>query len=144
IELYSGMAWAGATALLTPAWLGSRVLSGLPTAPVPLEARLPLGLAMVNLSLAGGLGVLLGINKYDPFLAVAQMDGVHAHLHLAAVGFATLMVVGAGYRMLPMVIPAAMPRGRLAFASTIAIETGTLGLAAALLWAQEGGPPCGG
>ena len=141
IELYSGMAWAGATALLTPAWLGSRVLSGLPRAPVPLEARLPIGLAIVNLYLAGGLGVLLGINKYHPFLAVAQMDGVHAHLHLAAVGFATLMVVGAGYRMLPMAIPAAMPRGRIAFASTIAIEAGTLGLAAALLWARAWVPP---
>ena len=43
------------------------------------------------------------------------------------------MVVGAGYRVLPMVIPAAMPRGRLAIASAIVIQAGTLGLAAALL-----------
>jgi hypothetical protein len=80
--------------------------------------------------------VSLGVNKHDPFLPFSQLDGVHAHLHLAAVGFATLMVVGAGYRMLPMAIPAAMPRGRLAIASAIVIETGTLGLTTALLLAH--------
>jgi hypothetical protein len=135
IERYSGMAWSGAMALATPVWLGSRVLAGLPQAPVPLEARLPIGLAIFNLYVAGGLGVMLGVNKHQPFLPFAQLGGVHAHLHLAAVGFATLMVVGAGYRLLPMVLPAAMPRGRLAIASTVVIEAGTLGLTYALLFA---------
>lgn len=133
LESYSGMAWAGALAMATPAFVGSRVLRGLRRAPVPLEARLPIALAILNLFLAGAFGLLLGVNKRDPFLPFAQLAGVHAHLHLAAVGFATLMVVGAGYRMLPMVIPAAMPRGRVAIASSVVIEAGTLGLAAALL-----------
>jgi hypothetical protein len=76
---------------------------------------------------------MLGVNKHDPFLPFSQLDAVHAHLHLGAVGFATLMVVGAGYRLLPMVLPAAMPQGRLALASGLVIEAGVLGLVAALL-----------
>jgi hypothetical protein len=132
LESYTGMAWAGGLALLAPLHLGARVLAGLRRAPVPLEARLPMAFAIVNLFLAGGLGVLLGVNKHDAFLPFSQLDGVHAHLHLAAVGFATLMVVGAGFRILPMAIPAAMPRGSLALASGLAIEAGTLGLALAL------------
>jgi hypothetical protein len=75
---------------------------------------------------------VVGINKHDPFLPFSQLDAVHAHLHLGAIGFATLMVVGAGYRILPMAIPSAMPRGALALASGVVVEVGTLGLAAAL------------
>jgi hypothetical protein len=136
-ERYAGLAWSGTLALLAPLWVGGRVLARLPRAPVPIEAKLPVALALVNLYVAGGLGVLLGLNKHDPFLGVLQLDAVHAHLHLGAVGFATLMVVGAGYRMLPMALPAAMPRGRLALASGLVIEAGTLGLASALLFARR-------
>ena len=57
MEGYSGMASAGAMALATPAWIGVRVLSGLRSAPVPLEARLPVGLSIVNLFVAGTMGV---------------------------------------------------------------------------------------
>ena len=136
LERYAGMAWSGAMALLTPAWVGARVLAGLRRSPAPIEARLPVALALLNLYLAGALGVMLGVNKHDAFLPFAQLDGVHAHLHVAAVGFATLMVVGAGYRMLPMVLPAAMPKGRLALASGLLVEAGVLGLAGALLFAK--------
>jgi hypothetical protein len=136
LESYTGMAWSGALALATPLWLGGRVLVGLVRAPVPAEARLPVALAIVNLYLAGGLGVMLGVHKHRPFLPFAQLDGVHAHVHLAAVGFATLMVVGVGYRMLPMVFPSAMPRGGLVLASSLALEAGALGLAFAFLFAK--------
>jgi hypothetical protein len=135
LERYTGMAWSGAMALGTPLWLGARVIAGLRRAPAPVEARVPVVLAIVNLYLAGALGVMLGVNKHHPFLPFAQMGGVHAHLHLAAVGFAVLMVVGAGYRMLPMVLPAAMPRGRLALAGPLLIEAGVLGLAGGLMFA---------
>jgi hypothetical protein len=134
LEGYSGVAWAGGLALLTPLWVGGRVLAGLRRAPVPLESRLPCGLAIGNLYAAGVLGVLLGIDKHAPFLPASHLAAVHAHLHLGAVGFATLMVVGVGYRILPMVLPAAMPTGRIALASGLAIEAGVLGLAGAIAW----------
>jgi hypothetical protein len=136
LESYTGMAWSGALALATPLWLGGRVLAGLRHAPVPLEARLPVALAILNFYLAAGLGVMLGIHKHQPFLPFTQLDGVHSHVHLAALGFATLTVVGVGYRMLPMVLPAAMPRGPLALASGLVLEVGALGLGFAFLFAK--------
>jgi hypothetical protein len=136
LESYHGMAWSGGLALATPLWLGGRVLAGLRRAPIPLESRLPVALALVNLYLAAALGILLGIHKQDPLLPLAQLDGVHAHVHLAGAGFVTLLIVGVGYRILPMVLPAAMPRGRAALASAIVLEAGALGLALAFLAAK--------
>ena len=142
LERYSGLAWAGGLALATPLWLGTRVLAGLRRSPAPIAARLAMGLAIANLYVAGGLGVLAGANKHEGFLPVVQLDAVHAHLHLAAVGFATLMVVGAGYRVLPMVLPSAMPGGPIAVASALVIAGGTWLLAAALLAAKDAVPAC--
>jgi hypothetical protein len=136
LESYDGMAWSGGLALATPLWVGGRVLAGLRRAPVPLETRLPVALALLNLYLAAGLGILLGIHKQHPLVPIAQLDGVHAHVHLAGVGFVTLLIVGVGYRILPMVLPAAMPRGRVALASALVLETGALGLALAFLAAK--------
>lgn len=137
---YSGMAWSGAMALATPLWVGGRVLAGLRRSPAPLEARLPMALAIVNLYAAGALGVTLGVNKHALFLPFPQLDAVHAHLHLGAVGFALMMVVGAGYRILPMVLPSAMPRGPLALSGPLVLQAGTWGLALALLFAKAAVP----
>jgi hypothetical protein len=140
LDRYSGMAWSGAMALLTPLWVGGRVLAGLRRSPAPIEARLPVAFAILNLYAAGGLGVTLGVNKHSGFLPFSQLDAVHAHLHLGAVGFALLMVVGAGYRILPMVLPSAMPSGALALTSPLIIQAGTWGLAASLLFAKPAVP----
>jgi hypothetical protein len=140
MDRYSGMAWSGAMALVTPLWLGGRVLVGLLRSLAPIEARLPMGLAILNLYAAGGLGVVIGINKHHAFLPVSQLDAVHAHLHLGAIGFAVLMVVGAGYRILPMVLPSAMPQGSLALASPVLVQAGVWGLALSLLFAKPAAP----
>ena len=139
---YSGLAWSGALALLTPLWVGGRVLAGLRRSPAPVEARLPMAFALLNLYAAGALGVTIGVNKHGPFLPFAQLDAVHAHLHLGAVGFALLMVVGAGYRILPMVLPSAMPRGAAALASPLLVQAGSWGLALSLLFAKAAVPWC--
>ena len=60
------------------------------------------------------------------------LANVYAHAHLAAVGWAVMMVIGVGYRMLPMVLPSEMPSGRRVVASALLIEAGVLGLAASL------------
>ena len=138
---YSGLAWSGALALLTPLWVGGRVLIGLRHSPAPIAARLPMGFAILNLYAAGALGVLLGLNKDRAFLPFSQLDAVHAHLHLGAVGFALLMVVGAGYRILPMVLPSAMPLGPLALASPLLVQAGVWGLARAPSRRWCCGPP---
>jgi hypothetical protein len=61
------------------------------------------------------------------------LSNVFAHAHLAALGWATMMVVGVGYRLLPMIFPSKMPTGRSIYASAILLEIGVLGLFTTLL-----------
>jgi hypothetical protein len=97
-----------------------------------------MALAFLNVIAAAGLGVLLAVNKVAPFLEVTHLDAVFAHAHLAAIGWGTMMVVGAGYRILPMMLPAAMPRGFWVYASAVLIEAGLAGLVWGLLAGGRG------
>lgn len=124
----SGMAWAAGIVALAMGAVSVRVLGSLAASPLPFEVRLPVSLAFANLLAAAALGVLLGVNKVAPFLPGSHLDAVFAHAHLAAIGWGTMMVFGVGYRMLPMVLPSAMPSGRWLYASTILLETGLAGL----------------
>ncbi len=123
-----GMAWAAGLVACAMSYVAGRALHRLARAPLPLESRLPMALALVNVILAAGLGVLLAVNKVSPILTVKHLDVVFAHAHLAALGWGTMMVMGAGYRILPMMLPAAMPRGLWVYASAVLLEGGTLGL----------------
>ena len=125
-----GMVWGAGLATLAFLRAAVRVLPRLLRAPLPSPMKLPVALAFVNIGLAASLGTLLGLNKVDPFLPVHHLQAVFAHAHLAALGFATLMVMGAGYRLLPMMLPAAMPTGRGPLLSALLVEAGVLGLAA--------------
>jgi hypothetical protein len=135
-----GMAWSAGLVTLTFVSVSARVLAGLRQAPVPLEARLPLGLAFLNVLGAALLGVVLALNKVSPFLEVRHLDAVFAHAHLAGLGWGVLMVMGAGYRMLPMILPAAMPRGAWVYASAVLLEVGVVGLVVGFLWGGRGLP----
>jgi hypothetical protein len=78
------------------------------------------------------MGILLGIHKVRPFLPGFVLDHVFAHAHLAAIGWASMLVVGIAYRLLPMVLPAQMPDGRRLYATAILLEIGACGLFATL------------
>ena len=132
IDRPKGMAWAAAMVLLVFAFVAARGLAALRGSPLPAPEKRPLALALANVLLAGMLGVLLGVDKFWPVLPGAHLRTVLAHAHLAALGFATMMIVGTGYRLLPMVLPAAMPKGRAVRASIVLLEIGALGLFAAL------------
>src|SRR5580765_3804509 len=58
---------------------------------------------------------------------------VCAHAHLAALGWATMMVIGVAYRLLPMTLPAAMPSGPRLWLSVTLLQTGVTGLFVTLL-----------
>jgi hypothetical protein len=133
IDRPRGTAWAACLLTAAMAYVAARGLAGLRRAPVPLEARLPVALALLNMLAAAGLGVLVAVNKVAPFLAIAHLDAMLAHAHLAAIGWGTMMVVGAGYRMLPMILPAAMPRGPVAYASALLLEGGVVALVCSFL-----------
>jgi hypothetical protein len=125
-----GMVWSAG--LATGAFLGAaaRVLPRLSRAPLPTAVKVPVALAFVNVGLAAGLGVVLGLNKVSPFLPVHHLQAVYAHAHLAGLGFATMIVMGAAYRLLPMMLPAAMIGGQGPLLSATLVQIGTLGLVA--------------
>ena len=133
IAEHSGMAWGAGMVTLAVSRVAWRVLRALPAAPIQGAVKLHFALAFVNLLLAASAGLLLALDKMFHFLPGYVLANVAAHAHLAALGWALMMVMGAGYRLLPMLLPAAMPEGRSLWASALLLETGVLGLAAGLV-----------
>ena len=138
----NGMAWSAATATAGILIVVARLMAGLRTAPIPGGVKCHITLAAANLVVAASAGILLGLDKVYHFLPGFVLANVFAHAHLAAVGWATMMVVGVGYRLLPMVIPAKAPSGRTLYASAVLIELGVLLLFVALIvqspWSRVG------
>lgn len=133
IEEFSGMAWSAATVTVGVLFVAGRIAVLLRRSPVPGAVTLHIRLACLNLAMAATMGVLLGFDKVLHFLPGFVLNNVLAHAHLAAVGWATMMVVGVGYRLLPMVLPSRPPTGATLYISAALLETGVLGLFAALL-----------
>jgi hypothetical protein len=89
--------------------------------------------AFLNVGGAATAGVLIGFDKVYHFLPGFVLSNVFAHAHLAAIGWASMMVVGMAYRLLPMVLPAAMPKGPTLWISAVLLEAGVAGLFVTLL-----------
>jgi hypothetical protein len=133
IETYGGMAWSAATVALGILSVGARVLRALRRARVAAAVVTHIVLAFINIAGAATMGVLLGFDKVHHFLSGYVLTNVFAHAHLAAIGWASMMVVGVGYRLLPMVLPSAIPEGRSVWISAVLLEIGVVGLFVALL-----------
>ncbi len=127
-----GMAWSAVMAALAAFWVSGRAAYAVRAAKIPREIKTHLFLAFFNLLLAATLGVAVGFDKLRDLLPGASLDHVVAHAHLAALGWATMMVMAAAYRLLPMILPAAPPRGPWVWAGAILFETGVLGLSLSL------------
>ena len=140
---YDEVALGGA--LITAAVIGvaARALPGLRHAAVPWAIKLHVDLAFLNIVVAAGLGMAIGLDRSRGFLNVPPMAAAYGHAHLAAVGWVTMMVVGLSYRLIPMMLPAAMPGGPSLALSAVFIEAGVLAVLAALLsgstWLPAGG-----
>jgi hypothetical protein len=133
IEEFGGMAWSAATVTVCALYVVRRVLAGLRRSSAPAGVKLHIGLACVNFVAAASAGILLGFDKVFHFLPGYVLSNVFAHAHLAALGWATMMVIGVAYRLLPMMLPSRMPTGRSVYASAILLEGGLLGLFIALV-----------
>jgi len=92
-------------------------------APIQGGVKLHLILAFANLLGAGVLGMLIGLEKQQIHVLPGYLlHTVYAHAHLAALGWATMMVMGTAYRLFPMVLPAAMPKTSQTWASAVLVE----------------------
>lgn len=128
----SGMVWSALLVVGAIVRVGWRTLTALGSAPVPAEHRLPFFLAFANMLLAALLGMAIGIDKSVDLLPGFTLDHVFAHAHLAVLGWATFMVMGTSYRLIPMMLPSAVPEGRDLTASAVLAELGLLWLTIAL------------
>ena len=127
IQELNGMAWSAATATSGILFVVARVVRR------PSSRAIPGGVKASRrargsqpLAAAASAGILLGLDKVYHFLPGFVLANVFAHAHLAALGWATMMVVGVGYRLLPMVIPAKAPSGITVYASAVLIERACL------------------
>lgn len=133
IQEYGGMAWSAGTIACGILYATSRIVVAVRRAKVHPAVKLHVTLACVNVWIAASTGVLIGWDKVAHFLPGFVLANVFAHAHLAAIGWALMMVVGVGYRLLPMTFPSRIPSGRAVYASAIFLEVGVLGLFVTLL-----------
>ena len=127
-ESFNGMAWSASMVVLGFVLVSVSVLRSLRAASINRAVKLHIALAFLNVLGAGSMGVLLGFDKVFHFLPGYVLSNVYAHAHLAAVGWALMMVVDIGYRMLPMVLPSAIPEGKTVYLSAVLLEIGVVGL----------------
>ena len=114
------------------AWVGARTLGGLRRARLPMAIPLHVALAFLNAGLTGLVGVVMALDTLGFHLSLRPLRWNAVHAHLGVLGWAVMMIFGAGYRLVPMVMPAAMPTGSTLAISAVLLEAGTLGVAAAL------------
>jgi hypothetical protein len=133
IQQYAGMAWSAGAVATAVMYMTGRIALRVRRAKIQPAVKLHIILACVNFWLAAAMGLLVAIDKVANFLPGFVLSNVFAHAHLAALGWATMMVVGVGYRLLPMTFPSKIPSGRSLWASAVLLETGVLGLFTTLL-----------
>ena len=130
---YSGMAWSAVLVATGVLHVAVRAWRGLPASPVPWPVKLHVALAFVNIMLASVFGMTIGLNRIYGWFAWPPIAAAFAHAHLAAVGWPVMMVIGLGYRLIPMIVPAQMPNRSSLAVSGVLLEIGTVALAIALL-----------
>ena len=140
IDSYGGMVWSVLWLVYVFVLVGWRAWVALRTARVPLGVKLHVTLAFANLLGVATLGIIMGFVKVGWMALGTPLSNVAAHFHLAAVGWILMMIVGMAYRLLPMVLPSAMPPDGFPLASAVLLELGALGLASSWLlgWPPKG------
>jgi hypothetical protein len=140
---YHGIAWPAVLVTLAVLHVAGRAWIGLARAVVPWPVKLHVALAFANMLAASVLGLIVGLNRVYGWYAWPPLSAAWAHAHVAAIGWAVMMVVGIGYRLIPMILPAAMPTRSTLAVSAVLLEAGVLVLAVALVrqssWAIAGG-----
>lgn len=133
IAKYGGMLWSACGVLFAVLVVGWRTVAATGRAPMALGVRLHLGFAVLNFMGVALLGGVMGFAKIGRPLVGSPLSNLFAHFHLAAVGWVLMMVCGVAYRLMPMLIPAAVPRGAGPVASAVLLQAGVLGVSLSLL-----------
>jgi hypothetical protein len=132
IGTYDGMAWSASLVLAAVANVAPRGRHGIAPS-IPRGVRLHVRLAFTNMLLAGLLGIVIGIDKSRGWIGMSPLAASYAHAHLAAAGWALMMVIGLAYRLMPMMLPARMPAGGRIAVSAVLLEAGLFVLVPSLI-----------
>jgi sialidase-1 len=100
INAYQGIAWPAGLVAGAFLWVAWRAWRGLPASGAPWPVALHVALAFFNILAAALLGILIGLNRTRGFLEISPLAAMFAHLHLAAVGWPVMMVIGFSYRLM--------------------------------------------
>jgi cbb3-type cytochrome oxidase subunit 1 len=96
--------------------------------------------ALAYLLIVALLGNLMALDKIFDFLGGQVLRTIHAHAHLAVIGWITMMIFGASYKLIPM-FSLAEPRGeRIARFEFWLLNAGLLGLFWTILAASPWAP----
>jgi hypothetical protein len=108
---WSGLVWgAGLVAIGTGAHLVNVVMSIRGLRQWTFTARL-VALALTGLAMTLVFGLVLAVNRLWTFLPPATFPLIHAHFHLALLGWVLPMVIGVAARVYPMFLLAREPGG---------------------------------
>jgi hypothetical protein len=111
---WRGLLWAAAVmAAAVAAHLVNVTLSLRGFTKWTFTARLVV-VAYVGLALTTASGLVLAADRIWTFLPTPFFPTLHAHVHLALLGWVAPMIVGVAARVLPMFLLATAPAGRLA------------------------------
>ncbi|MBI1847770.1 MAG: hypothetical protein HYR86_12450 [Candidatus Rokubacteria bacterium] len=107
----SGLAWAaGLVGIACGAHVLNVALSVRGLSRWSFTARLVI-LALAGLAATALLGLALALGKLWPFMPSTLFASLHAHLHLALLGWVAPMIIGVGARVYPMFLLAREPQG---------------------------------
>jgi len=90
-------------------------------------------LALLGLGLTVALGLMLAANRLWGFLPATVFPALHAHLHLALLGWIAPMVLGVAARVYPMFLLAREPAGPVATVQLWGLGLGVPGVTLGLL-----------
>ncbi len=127
---WSGVVWSGLLVAAAPVYVTCRLVRRVAAAPVALGVRLYYFFALCNFSLAAALGLLSAVDRVVDVLPGDILSHIHGHSHLAAIGWATLVAFASASRLIPMILPSAVPAGRSLAWGAAWLEAGVLALAA--------------
>ena len=89
--------------------------------------------ALVYLASTVIMGNLMALDKIFDFLGGQVLTTIHAHAHLAGIGWVTMMIFGASYKLIPMFSLSELRDERLAYWEFWLLHVGLVGLYMTLL-----------
>jgi len=96
IQQYAGMAWSAGTVAIGVLYMTVRIAASVRRTPIQPTVKLHIILACVNFWIAASMGLLIAIDKAVHLLPGFVLANVFARAHVAALGWATMMVLGVG------------------------------------------------